>query len=275
LTAVTTAGPALRGEGIRRRPIAQTVALARRSIVNTFRQPTVFIPGLMFPMIIAAVNNAALGKAVALFPPPRPDSYLDFVMAATIVQGVLFGGVAGASDLALDIEGGFFERLLASPVARPAILVGRLAGAAVMGAVQVLVFVPVFLLFGASVAGGIPAVLVLVACAIVLSVGVGGLAAAVALRTGSAEAVQNSFPIVFIAIFISGAFFPTVLMRGWYHAVASHNPITTMIEGMRDQILVGFDITTALKAFAVCGVLAVLSIALATHQLQRRLSEHD
>lgn len=274
MTAVTTSVPPSRVEAVRRQPIAQTLALARRSIMNTFRQPTVFIPGLMFPMIIAAVNNAALGKAVGLFPEPRPDSYLDFVMAATIVQGVLFGGVAGASDLALDIEGGFFERLLASPVARPAILIGRLAGSAAMGAVQVLVFVPVFLLFGARVAGGVPAVLVLVACAVVLAVGVGGLAAAVALRTGSAEAVQNSFPLVFIGIFISGAFFPTELMRGWYEAVATHNPITTMIEGMRHQILVGFDLTEGLKAFAVCAALAVLAIALATWQLQRRLAEH-
>jgi ABC-2 type transport system permease protein len=252
--------------------VAQTLALSRRSVIGTFRQPTVFIPGLLFPLMIAAVNNAALGRAVAAFPAPQPDSYLDFVMAATIVQGVLFGGVAGGSDLALDIEGGFFERLVASPVARPSILVGRLAGAAALGAVQVVVFVAVFLLFGAHVAGGIPAVLVLILFAVLLSIGIGGLAAAVALRTGSSEAVQNTFPLVFIVVFISGAFFPTALMRGWYRAVATHNPITTMIEGMRHQILIGFDFREAVRSLTVCGILMVLAIARATWQLQRRLA---
>ena len=105
-----------------------TFGLARRSVVALYRQPTVFIPGLLFPMLIAAVQNSTLSGAVKFFPAPVPESFFQFVMAATIVQGVLFGGVQGGSELALDIESGFFERLLATPVARSTILVGRLAG---------------------------------------------------------------------------------------------------------------------------------------------------
>jgi ABC-type multidrug transport system permease subunit len=76
---------------------------------------------------------------------------------------------------------------------------------------------------------------------------------------------------VFIVIFISSAFFPTELMSGWYKAVAQHNPISWMIDGLRYQVVVGFDVTEATKALAVAGVLAVAAIAIATHQLQRRL----
>jgi ABC-2 type transport system permease protein len=247
--------------------------LARRSVVGLFRQPTVFLPGLLFPLLIAAINTATVGVAVTapFWPEPKPDSYLDFVMAATIVQGVMFGGVVGGSDLALDIENGFFERLLASPVARPAILVGRLAGSAAMGVVQVVLFTAAFMLFGARVKGGLPALVVLVVVAVLLAIGIGGLAAAIGLRTGSAEAVQNSFPLVFILIFISSAFFPTELMNGWYQTVAEHNPISWMVDGMRYQILVGFDLGEALKAISVAAVLAVGAIALATRQLSRRL----
>jgi ABC-2 type transport system permease protein len=251
--------------------VSATLGLARRSIVGLSRQPTVFIPGMLFPLLIAAVQNSTLSGAVKFFPAPVPDSFFQFVMAATIVQGVLFGGVVGGSDLALDIENGFFERLLASPVARPAILVGRLAGSVAMGGVQAVTFALVFTVFGAHVEGGLAAYAVLVVTAMLLALGIGGLAAAVGLRTGSAEAVQNSFPLVFIVIFISSAFFPTELMSGWYKAVAQHNPISWMIDGLRYQVIVGFDITEAAKALAVAGVLAVGAIALATHQLQRRL----
>src|SRR3954454_19896995 len=258
---------------VHRQPLAQTLILARRSVVGLFRQPSVFLPGMLFPLLIAAVNTATVGIAVnaPFWPAPKPDSYLDFVMAATIVQGVLFGGVVGGSDLALDIENGFFERLLASPVARPAILVGRLAGSAAMGAVQVAVFAGAFMLFGARIKGGVPALVVLVVVALLLAVGIGGLAAAVGLRTGSAKAVQNTFPLVFIVIFVSSAFFPTALMAGWYQKVAEHNPISWLVDGMRYQVLVRFDAGEGLKAFAVAAVLAVVAIALATWQLNRRL----
>ena len=248
-----------------------TLGLARRSIVGLMRQPTVFIPGMLFPMLIAAVQNSTLSGAVQFFPPPVPDSFFQYVMAATIVQGVLFGGVSGGSDLALDIENGFFERLLAAPVARTSILVGRLAGSIVMGLVQVAVFVTIFLLLGAHVRGGVLGVLVLFATAGLLALGIGALAAAAGLRTGSAEAVQNSFPLVFITIFISSAFFPTERMSGWYRSVAQHNPITWMIDGMRHQVIVGFDGEEALKAIAVAGAIAVLAILLALSQLRRRL----
>jgi len=248
-----------------------TLGLARRSIVGLSRQPTVFLPGILFPLLIAGVQSSTLSGAVKFFPAPVPESFFQFVMAATIVQGVLFGGVSGGSELALDIENGFFDRLLASPVPRPAILIGRLAGSMALGAVQVVVFVTIFLLGGAHVRGGVAGLLVVLVTAMLLALGIGGLAAAAGLRTGSAEAVQNTFPLVFIAIFISSAFFPTERMNGWYRSVAQHNPITWMIDGMRYQIVVGFDLTEALKAVAVAGTLAVFALGLAISQLRRRL----
>jgi ABC-2 type transport system permease protein len=140
-----------------------------------------------------------------------------------------------------------------------------------MGAAQVVLFVVIFLAFGAHVRGGVPGILVLLSTAMLLALAIGGLAAAAGLRTGSAEAVQNAFPLVFITIFISSAFFPTQRMAGWYRTVAQHNPITWMIDGMRYQIVVGFDAKEAFKAIAVAGVLALVALMLASSQLRRRL----
>ena len=253
--------------------LAQVYVLAKRSVRGIFRQPASFIPGIAFPLLIAAVNGAALGRATDLPNFPYENiGMLDFLMAATIVQGVLFGGVIGGSDLALDIENGFIERLLASPVARPAILVGRLAGSAVLGGVQVLVFTFVYTLFGVEVQGGVAGIIVLVIAAVLLAVGVGGMAAAVGLRTGSAEAVQNSFPLAFILLFISSAFFPTELMRGWYKSVASRNPLSHLIDGLRHQVVIGFDLGEAAVAIGIAGGFAVLAIAVAGRQLTKRLA---
>lgn len=251
--------------------LGQARALARRSVVGTLRQPQVWLPGLLFPMFIAAVNTSTMGRSTSIPGFPEVDSLLDFLLPASITQSVLFGGLAAGSDTATDIQTGFFDRLLASPVSRTSILVGRLTGASVMGALQALVFMLLYGLFGVSLAGGPAAALLLVAYAMVLALVIGGFAAMLALRTGSAEAVQNVFPLTFIALFISSAFFPTELMSGIYRSIARRNPVTWMVDGMRHQVIVGLDWGEAGVALGVAGVLAVLSIAGANAALRARL----
>lgn len=92
-----------------------------------------------------------------------------------------------------------------------------------------------------------------------------------ALRTGQAEAVQNMFPLTFIGLFISSAFFPTELMNGLYRSVAERNPITWMIDGMRHQVIVGLDLYAAGRSLLVAGTLAVLSVLAANAALRARL----
>ena len=256
----------------RRQALAQARALARRSVMGTIRQPQVWLPGLLFPMFIAAVNTSTMGKAVEFLPGfEGVDSLLDFLLPASITQSVLFGGLTAGSDTATDIQTGFFDRLLASPVSRTSILVGRLMGASVTGAVQAVVFMAIYGAFGARIAAGVPGALLLIAYAMVLALVIGGFAAMLALRTGSAEAVQNVFPLTFIGLFISSAFFPTASMEGVYRSIATRNPVTWMVDGMRHQVTVGLDWSDAGTSLAVAGVLAALAIFGANRALQARL----
>lgn len=254
-----------------RQALDQARALARRSILGTLRQPQVWLPGLLFPMFIAAVNTSTMGRSTSIPGFPEVDSLLDFLLPASITQSVLFGGLTAGSDTATDIQTGFFDRLLASPVSRTSILVGRLAGASVTGALQAVVFMAVYGAFGVRLAGGAAAAVLLVGYAMVLALVIGGFAAMLALRTGSAEAVQNVFPLTFIGLFISSAFFPTELMTGIYRSLATRNPITWMVDGMRHQVIVGLDWSEAAVSVAVSGVLAVVSIAGANAALRARL----
>jgi len=262
--AAPTAGAAL---------VPATLALGRRSVVATLRQPATWVPGLVFPLLIAAVNSASLSRTVGLPGFPEVDSFLQFLLPATVIQGVLFGGISGGADVAADIQGGFFDRLVSSPVARPAILLGRLGGAVVLGLVQAVFFISVFLAFGAPVAGGVGAVAVIVVTAALLAVAIGGFATAVGLRTGSQEAVQNFFPLVFVAMFVSSAFFPATLMQGWFQWVAERNPFSWLVDALRNLVITGFNPGDAAVAIGLAGVMAAAMVALAAAALRRRLRD--
>jgi ABC-2 type transport system permease protein len=252
-------------------PLAQVRVLARRSVLSTLRQPPVWIPGVLFPLLLAAVNASAFNRTTALPGFPEVDSFFDFLLPASMLQGVMFASVAGGTDIALDIEDGFFERLLAAPIWRPSILIGRLAGSAVLGALQSLLFIAVFAVFGARIHAGVPGFVVLVLLAMVMALGIGGITAAIGVRTGSQETVQNSFPLIFVLLFLSSAFFPTELMSGWYQVMAQWNPITWIIDAARELVITGWSWEDAATCLGVSGALAVLSISYAARQLQKRL----
>lgn len=248
------------------------LALSRRSIVNIVRQPAAVVPAFLFPLMFLALTSASLNRSTQLPGFPQVDSFLQFAVATTIVQGALFGSIAAGSDMATDIEHGFFERLVASPVSRTSILVGRVAGAAVLGFVQALVFFGVTSLFGLNVVSGLPGILLVALVAAVISAGIGALAVAFGLRTGSAEAVQGSFPLLFVLMFFSSAFFPRNLMEGWFKTVATYNPISWLIEAARSLVIEGLNAQDFFVALAVAAVIFVLGTMLAGLALRRRLA---
>lgn len=237
--------------------IEQAAILARRSVVNTWRQPAAWTPSIIFPLMMAAIYSAQFERVTELPQFPEVDSFLQFILPATILQGISFNAGEAGSALATDIETGFFDRLMASPVGRQSVLIGRLAGAAAFSALLAAVLMVIFVVFGAAPEGGLASALAIVVIAAALSLSIGGISVAVALWTGSPEATQAVFPLTFIAIFVSSAFFPTELMSGWYKTAAEANPFTFIINPTRRLAIDGFsfaDLGQALFWIAVVGV---------------------
>lgn len=251
---------------------SQTVAMSKRSIIAIIRQPALVFPSLVFPLFFAALGSSAFGRAVRLPNFPTVDNFLDFALAGTIIQGVLFGSVTGGTALATDIEQGFFDRLLATPTSRVSILIGRLAGAVLFGAFQALFFILVLIPFGISIKAGVPGVIVITLCGGLTGMAIGGFTAAMALKTGSSEAVQGSFPLLFIALFFSSAFFPRETMQGAYKVIANINPTSHLVEGMRGLVIDGFTARYVALALLVPAGIAVFSITLAMRALYSRLA---
>lgn len=271
MTAVTADRPRLTG-GRETAWVRQVWAMSKRSILAIARQPALIAPSLIFPLFFAALGSSSFGRAPSLPGFPRVDSFLDFALAGSVIQGVLFGSVTGGAALATDIEGGFFDRLLASPTSRVSIVVGRLAGAAAFGLFQAWFFAAALLPFGVRIEAGIVGFLVIGLSGGLTGMAIGGFTAAMALKTGSAEAVQGSFPLLFIALFFSSAFFPRQTMRGAYQAIADVNPISYLVEGIRGLVIEGLTGTNVAQALLIPVAIGVVSIALALRALNGRLA---
>jgi ABC-2 type transport system permease protein len=252
--------------------VHQTLALARRSINGTFRFPQAWFPALFFPLVLMAIFSASFGRSIGFIPGfPHVDGFLSFAVTGAIVQGVLISAVGAGGFFAADIEGGFFDRLVSSPASRSAILVSRLVASMVLAVGQATFFLVIALVFGATIQGGVLGAVIVIALAGLLAVPIGGLGVLLALRTGSAEAVQGMFPLFFALMFFSSTFFPRQTMTGWFQQVANLNPISHLVEGMRAQIIVGVDWHAAGVSLAIIIGLAILTVGGSALNLRRRL----
>ena len=105
------------------------------------------------------------------------------------------------------------------------------------------------------------------------AVAFGGLAASIALRSGSASVVQGMFPIVFVVLFLSTAFFPADLMLEPASTVAEYNPLSFIINGVRDPVISAFSGPDIGKAFISIFAIGALSLGLSALALRKRLRD--
>jgi ABC-2 type transport system permease protein len=249
------------------------LALARRALGNALRRPQLLAPLVVFPSLFLAVNVGGLQRTTQLPGFPGGDGFLDFQLAAAMTQSLLLGGVSTGIATALEIEGGFFDRLVAAPIPRVAIVLGRILAAGVIAAGQVAWFLVVGLVFGAGVRGGLPGVLALFAIGVVAGTGFGALGVVLALRARSASTVQGVFPLVFVVLFVSSAFFPADLLVAPADAIAAYNPLSWIAEGLREPIYSGLDGARILLGLAAAAGLAAVAVVLAVAALHGRLRD--
>jgi ABC-2 type transport system permease protein len=247
------------------------VALGWRSIKQAFRRPQFLAPVIVFPSLLLAVNTGGAGRAVDLPAFPEVGGFLDFELAGAILQAVLLAGVSGGIALALDIEIGFMDRLLAAPVARWTIVVGRLAATAALGLLAAVWFLAVGLVFGAEIVAGVGGAVVVIALTTLAAGAFGGFAAALALKTGRASVVQGIFPLAFVVLFVSSAFFPRDLLLEPASAVADWNPLSYIAEAVRDPVVSTLSAEELWKGLAAIGFVAVFGIAASALAFRARL----
>jgi ABC-2 type transport system permease protein len=250
-----------------------TLALARRALRNSFRRPQFLAPLLVFPSMFLAVNVGGLQQTTELPGFEDVNGFLDFQLAAAITQSILLGGVIAGVASALEIEGGFFDRLVASPVPRSALIAGRLIAVGVLAIGQAVWFLALGLIFGAEIVAGVPGVLIVVALSVVAAIGFGAVGLLLAYRAKNASTVQGIFPLVFVVLFVSSAFFPRGLLEPPADWVADYNPLSYIAEGMRDPIISSITASTVAEGFAAALLVVVVFTGLSLVALRGRLRE--
>jgi ABC-2 type transport system permease protein len=249
----------------------QVYEMARRSVLQTLRQPALIIPPIVFPLIMMAINTGGLDDAT-LLPGFPADSYLDFAIAVPFMQCALFACINAGASLARDVETGFLKRLAMTPMQRAALLIGQLGGVMLIALVSAVIYLVVGFAAGMDFRAGPLGVLALLALALLVSLAFAALGAFVGLRSGSGEAVQGAFPLFFVLLFLSSMSLPRPLIeQDWFRFIATYNPVSYMIEGVRSFIIVGWDAEALALGFGITIIAAVAAIAAASSALRTRL----
>ena len=246
-------------------------ALSRRSVRQTLRRPQLAAPLILFPSALLAIQTASAARAVNLSGFPQVENFLSFMLAGAMVQSVMLAGNSGGIAFAIDIESGFTDRLFAAPISRYSVVLGRLAATGTLGLFIAVYYVVVGLIFGASFEEGPLAVLWITFLIITGCLAFGSIGTAIALRSNSAAVVQGLFPLVFVILFLSDAFFPANLMldpAGW---IAEYNPLSFIINGIREPSISGWDLTDELKALASVVGISALGLALCSLAMRGRV----
>jgi ABC-2 type transport system permease protein len=153
-----------------------------------------------------------------------------------------------------------------------ALMAGQLAGLVMLGQMQALLYIAVGYATGAEFEAGLVGIVVLAVLVSIISVGFGGIGLIMALRTGSGEAVQGMFPLMFVLLFFSSMALPRDLIeQDWFRFLATINPVSYLIEAIRSLMITGWDPEALGLGFGIAIVLAVVTITIAAFSLRGRM----
>ena len=255
-TTTTDAEPTRASETLARSAgfASDLLAIAGRALRAIPREPESFVPAMIVPLFFFIVNVGALSD-ISQF--AGVDDFRAFQLPVAIVFAVT--GVSRASALVTDIQSGYFDRLLMSPVNRWALLLGLMvADFALVVALSVPVVV-LGLVLGVEFATGLLGMVAFVLLAGAWGIVFTGFPYTIALRTGNPAAVNSSFILFFPFAFLTTTFLPQEALTGWLSAIADYNPVTYLLAGLRALVSdgwVGADLLGALAAVLAVGLVS-------------------
>lgn len=238
-------------------PPAQFTSLTRQSLRRATHDPSALVVPLVFPLAVLAINVAGLQAAASL--PGFPTHHIvDFAIGLTFLQGSLFAAIPAATDLAVDVESGFLDRLAMAPVSAGVLLAARMAAVLTMGLARCSCFLLVAYAAGARVSVGPAGVGAIFVLQVLLDLALTSAAFLVALRSRSGEVVQSLFPIFFVFLLLSSALMPRELIDvRWFEIVAAINPISYLVEAFRSLFLDGWDAGALAAGAAMSAAIAL------------------
>jgi ABC-2 type transport system permease protein len=242
--------------------------LGQRALREAWRTPEALLPTLFIPLFFLVVN---VGQAARIFPSKSTaflhgQGYGAFQLPSSLLLAASFG--SAALFLVEDIEGGYFDKLRATPIPRTAIVLGRLIAESVKGVLLATALVLLGLVFGITVASGVLGFVLLVCLAALWAVVFSGFMQLIALKTRSAAATNSAGLIFFPLLFLTPNFVPRNLLTRPMEIAATFNPVTYVMEALRSLILEDLVWSKIFYGFGVAAVLGVVMLVLSVRLIR-------
>ncbi len=254
---------------IRARPagfLADCIGIATRSIRAVPREIEFVVPALVVPVFFYVINIGALE------PLAEASTGIDF-KAFQLPVAIIFAvtGLSRASALVTDIQNGYFDRLLMTPIRRLSLLLGLMMADFVLITTLSIPVIAMGFIVGVRFETGVPGILVFILMAGLWGLAFTGFPYAIALKTGNPAAVNTSFILFFPFAFLTTSFLPLDSLSGWLQAIAAWNPVTYLLAGMRSLLYGGWDLYDIGVGFLAIGIVGTISMTLAFTALRGRL----
>jgi ABC-2 type transport system permease protein/oleandomycin transport system permease protein len=220
------------GLGIRARwAVTDTLTITRRNLLVWMRVPAYIVFTVIQPVMFVLLFRYVFGGAI---PVTTPGGYVNFLMPGIIAQTAAFACFGTAIALAQELKKGVIDRLRSMPMARSAVLAGRLVADSARMLITILIIVAVGYAVGFRFLNGFGPAVGMVVLATVFGISICLIAAFTGLAIGDEESVQ-AFGLIWLfpLTFVSSAFVPISSMPGWLQAFANHQPVTQVVDAMR------------------------------------------
>jgi ABC-2 type transport system permease protein len=251
--------------------IVDTWYLFIRNLRNSFRVPFIWVMALVQP-IIWLLLFAQLFKNLVNIPGFPYNSYLAYLAPGVILMTSLFGATFSGMGTLVDIDLGYLDKMLVTPVSRNAIMLGRMGGDVVRVVIQAIIIVLIALAMGVGFASGFGGFITAILLIALMVIGFAGLSNILALRIRDHQLFIMVINFITLPLmFLSDAMMPMQMLPSWLQTVAKYNPITYAADGIRSLMNTGFDGIVLGKAFLVLGGVALVMMGIATIMFRRRL----
>ncbi len=218
--------------------VSDTLTITRRNLLVWMRVPAYIVFTVIQPVLFVLMFRYVFGGAISV--PNIPGGYVNFLMPGIIAQTAAFATFGTAIALAQELKKGVIDRLRSMPMARSAVLTGRLVADTARMLIVILIVIGVGYAVGFRFENGAVPAILMVVLAIVFGVSICVIAAFTGLAIGDEESVQ-AFGLIWLfpITFLSSAFVPIATMPGWLQAFANNQPVTYVVNTMRALALGG------------------------------------
>lgn len=248
--------------------LADTWFIILRDLRGRIRMP-VFIFMTLFQPVLWLVLFTQIFKSLGSM--LGGSSYLEFFAPGVVVMTVLFGSAFAGFSLLLDIDMGILAKMLATPVTRVSIIIGRITASTLVVIIQALIIVIIAVIMGVHVKTGVPGVLFALFLVALLGAGYAAFSNGLALlfrRQETVVAVTNllTMPLMFL----SSMLMPGNVLPGWLNTARQFNPVDYGVTGVRDLIVNGYVWSDLWRSLTVLLAWAVVMIVFGTLMFRTR-----